>query len=608
MSYLEMVSAPLGDISKGIISLWFRDPEAQAEPPAPILSVQGNKTVGWPVPVPPNSQKEITAMQPSSIAYWNAYGLPVSSVLGDLFLGPPAAMMPVPPPVSTDNMRMLLTFGDPNQTYTRANWQLKPLGVIPAVYYTTEFQTGAAPGIGWRPDLWPPPYAPYFLNLGDSKGKFRVVTWSIEGDSGAGSDLVPQSFIGIDDLGYLTICLQTNTKAQYKGYAFQLEKATELWASPTTVQFDNADPPHPLNYLAHPGYWNGYQFEYKDVSNQVMAVQAETFIIAGAPRAGFDTAPGPRATGRGWHHLLFSFDISGTVHSEQIAQQSRPPIFSVVSTCAAWLAVDDHDYSGAAIQRRIAIPNGSLAPKLAGTETTALVDFGPCSSAFHDQLGLGPNAIVPQNVFVYSPLGSPKDGLKRDASNSGMWDPPNHQDLYGMTAGVSYNALAWTAKTWPLYTTHLPGPFPAELTPPGPTVPDPKKIFTHPIYDGGPFTIPTNGHPIGIPTSTHHLNHNTGIEMAELQIWSGKTIDTGNVAMRRLFIDAEGKPVDMNEAEAVLGKPDIKLHGSDNWKTGKNTGTTGVHETEDDTITIPEGQFEHHAKIDQFKPEPQLNK
>ena len=65
-------------------------------------------------------------------------------------------------------------------------------------------------------------------------GKFKPATFVIDEPNPAfAPNFVPQSFIGVDKDGYLTICLQTNTKATYSGYAFQLDKITEIWATAT---------------------------------------------------------------------------------------------------------------------------------------------------------------------------------------------------------------------------------------------------------------------------------------------------------------------------------------------------------------------------------------
>ena len=98
--------------------------------------------------------------------------------------------------------------------------------------------------------------------------------------------------------------------------------------------------------------------------------------------------------------------------------------------------------------------------------------------------------------------------------------------------------------------------------------------------------------------------------MAELQIFSGVTLDTSIEANRRAFVgyDEEGssrlKPVDPKQAEDLLGKkPDILLHGSTKWQQGKNTGSLGI-----DTVgeEIPSGQFTPTGEIKKYTPDPSI--
>lgn len=108
------------------------------------------------------------------------------------------------------------------------------------------------------------------------------------------------------------------------------------------------------------------------------------------------------------------------------------------------------------------------------------------------------------------------------------------------------------------------------------------------------------------------------VELAELQIFGGITLDTSVTANRRAFIDFERdelgvpikdedgkmtlKPVDPEEAEGLLGKkPEILLHGSGNWQEGNNTGSLGV-DTEGESI--PSGQFKPTGTINVYKPDP----
>jgi hypothetical protein len=136
-----------------------------------------------------------------------------------------------------------------------------------------------------------------------------------------------------------------------------------------------------------------------------------------------------------------------------------------------------------------------------------------------------------------------------------------------------------------------------------------------------PTPIKSSGNPLGIPTSAAFVDNVYKVEMAEFQMWTGVILDTSVVKNRRAFIDFERdsdgrpiedkdgaktlKPVDPEKAEKLLGKkPDVMLHGVNNWQNGKNTGTTGI-----DTVTgnpIPAGQFALTGWIKRYVPDPSL--
>jgi hypothetical protein len=97
--------------------------------------------------------------------------------------------------------------------------------------------------------------------------------------------------------------------------------------------------------------------------------------------------------------------------------------------------------------------------------------------------------------------------------------------------------------------------------------------------------IASNGNPIGIPTSSQFVLKVYNVVEGELQIFTGISANASSEDIRRLFIDAEGRPVDPAVAQAELGQaPDILLHGSSNWKVGNNTGSLGVNFTKTGTI------------------------
>lgn len=109
------------------------------------------------------------------------------------------------------------------------------------------------------------------------------------------------------------------------------------------------------------------------------------------------------------------------------------------------------------------------------------------------------------------------------------------------------------------------------------------------------------------------------VELAELQIFSGVTLDTSEEANRRAFIDFERdengnpirdehgkrnlKPVNPKQAEDLLRKkPAILLHGTTKWQNGKNTGSLGINNDGDE---IPGGQFTPTGKIVKY-PDPEI--
>jgi len=89
--------------------------------------------------------------------------------------------------------------------------------------------------------------------------------------------------------------------------------------------------------------------------------------------------------------------------------------------------------------------------------------------------------------------------------------------------------------------------------------------------------IPTGSKPIGIPSYSDFISKIYDVEMAELQIYTGVTLDTSVVMNRRAFVTSDGKPeLDYSIPDALLGKsPEIRLHTGKNWKAGTNTGTLG---------------------------------
>lgn len=139
-------------------------------------------------------------------------------------------------------------------------------------------------------------------------------------------------------------------------------------------------------------------------------------------------------------------------------------------------------------------------------------------------------------------------------------------------------------------------------------IPDPSGSYE-------PEPIPTAGEHFGIPAVPRYVDRIFRVEMAEFQLFTGVTLDTAITSNRRAFINDDGEPVlpeaaegEPMPAEQLLGKkPDILLHGSDDWIDGANTGTVGVEQGTEGTDTeIPAGQFTPTGGIEPFEPDPSL--
>jgi hypothetical protein len=117
-----------------------------------------------------------------------------------------------------------------------------------------------------------------------------------------------------------------------------------------------------------------------------------------------------------------------------------------------------------------------------------------------------------------------------------------------------------------------------------------------PQYDFTPQPFAIS--PLGLPAHGDYWSQVKHCEMGELQIFTGVSVDTASLDVRRAFITDKGKPAAMSKAADLFGKgPEVKLHGSSNWKVGRNTGTTAPDP--------PQAEV-HVGKIKTFKPNPEL--
>lgn len=259
-----------------------------------------------------------------------------------------------------------------------------------------------------------------------------------------------------------------------------------------------------------------------------------------------------------WHHLLLSFDVSRAVIAQSPPFNPSDAPFStfwnnaaqgVSSHALLWYALDDVDYRGRAVG--LPYPKYHLGPYS--------VDYD--LSGFTEAQG-DPNGILTYTAFDIA------------------------------TTGADQFLLNY------------------------PTVPITYNFTPKPI---------SGKDQMGLPASDRYKQRVYRVEMAEFQMFTGVTLDTGKEKNRRAFIDADGNPVDPTKgtkddpdgpapAEKLLGKkPDVLLHGSDDWKEGANTGTTGIRieknpDGRDNVVKIPSGQFIPTGGIEQYEPDPELSK
>jgi len=90
------------------------------------------------------------------------------------------------------------------------------------------------------------------------------------------------------------------------------------------------------------------------------------------------------------------------------------------------------------------------------------------------------------------------------------------------------------------------------------------------------FTVAINGFEFSIPCLAAHADpsYNPKFQMADPIMWTGVSLDTSNSTNRRLFIDADGNPVNPSVAIAALGTPVYYFSGqAASWST--NRGSAG---------------------------------
>ena len=253
------------------------------------------------------------------------------------------------------------------------------------------------------------------------------------------------------------------------------------------------------------------------------------FVLSGRPETFLGNSNVPVAADV-WHHLLISFDISGSVGNGS-------------SGCRMWMALDDANYTGEGL------PSQTV-------------------------LGSGSNTIFPASVMSISPDGPP---IPVAPSQSG-WVVARQ-----LEPGILI--YRWV-----------------DLTITGPSIPVTYR-FSSGLLKGSPLHVPAPGGAV------------RQVQMAELQIFTGVTLDTDIRTNRRAFINAKGQPVDEAYGVAkyrgiygpktpnvtpsapikLLGRrPDVAIvRSARNWMSG---------------FDFNKASFRPHGKIRPVKPDPVLGK
>lgn len=107
-----------------------------------------------------------------------------------------------------------------------------------------------------------------------------------------------------------------------------------------------------------------------------------------------------------------------------------------------------------------------------------------------------------------------------------------------------------------------------------------------PSYAVGPSSIPSSGFALGAPGHTEFADIIQKVDVADFQVFTDVSLDTGVESNRRAFISTSKKPVSPTAAAALLGKPpEIFYQTTSDWTTGTNRGTGG-NATKTGTVNV----------------------
>lgn len=563
MSFLQQDSGgPSG--SKAIISFWVRVGHA------------GGASQEWPDKYDP---PELRLARDEIMVAGGAYY--------------PMALVFRPPHIKTypsegghtwaDGMVPFLTWGDPNQLFEEPKWKKKELD--PDYYYF-------GPGGGHKKivSMYPDEEA-------ENKEREKVDDKGEKIKPGV-KGIIPPSMIGCRN-GGLRIVLQTSGKAKYTGFSWGQSKAQPvkvLTPIGPPVQFPPA-PGLPDNVYAwanfaegegwiNPGLKNptfrGEALSYTDISHHDCARHPEAFIM--------DTGAG--IADGGWHHILLSFDLTGGPEGK--GATGSLPLGSEVPD--KW----DKDGKPTSYKRNPPEPPPKDEPGEIVVESTGPDGKEPYPGPYGQWPGpRGENALAagyewPEpredvGKYGYATGGEFKSTCRAWLMVDGIeykGRALNHRAAYKAIEGVDDNTIA-PPNAFLAYNEEIRHEMVTSLTQwerfyrtalgaflgPSAKLEDTKEKrrldYERPKYEFKPGGLSSG--PFAIPAGDLLPDRNYNISMAELHIWTGKSVDVSRPDIYDLFVKS-GKPASIRKMDIALGSPSFRLHWATNWIHGRVNG------------------------------------
>lgn len=373
---------------------------------------------------------------------------------------------------------------------------------------------------------------------------------------------MPPSFIGVscnsEGVSGIFVNLQLNNTATGTGLAYNQSNNIET----SDVYYQE----NYINCVAVAGSFdtvNGFRFPvwppHTPVSGWASIDEDVTDFVVGAKPESFTGTSDVDITPDVWHHLLLSFDIGGTVSND-------------TSSCRMWMALDDVNYTGTSLPANTPLGQGNIM-----LSRGSYPESGPIG-------GIRPPVSDWQNFESALPEPYCSTPYVNGAFNQvrNHLTPPAASNYVQGWIWVQYSYLG---------------------------------SLNNVTYSFTPKPLPASGHPIGIPATAKFSAFIYPVQLAELQIFTGVTLDTSVEKNRRAFINAKGQPVDEAYGVAkyrgiygpktpnvtpsapikLLGRrPDVAIvRSARNWMSGFDFNKTS---------------FRPHGKIRPVKPDPVLGR